>query len=281
MNKKVFFVVLLIILAVSAFAFQYFFLQNKEPSGIKVLSEPSSSVFINDKLLGKTPLEEKYPAGEYVLKLIPEDSSSLTSSWQGKVSLSSSLQTYIKRELGNSELTSSGEILSLEKIEGTEAEISVLSMPDAVKVAIDGQEKGMTPYYLKDAAIGEHDISVSSPGYIGRTVRAQTLSGYKLFVNFQLAIVDTQIPSSSSAVLTPSPQVTGINDAEKPYVIIKDTPTGFLRVRNNPSTAGVEVAQVKPGDKYPFLEAKDAWFKISYDKDKEGWISEKYAEKVE
>ena len=171
--------------------------------------------------------------------------------------------------------------MSLEKIEGTDAEIAVLSMPDAVKVALDGQEKGMTPFYLKDAAIGEHDISISSPGYKGRTVRAQTLSGYKLSVNFQLAIADSEIPSSSSAVLTPSPQITGTNDMEKPYVIIKDTPTGFLRVRNNSSSAGIEVAQVKPGDKYPFLEAKDTWFKISYEKDKEGWISEKYAEKVE
>jgi len=42
-----------------------------------------------------------------------------------------------------------------------------------------------------------------------------------------------------------------------------------------------EAAKVNPGETYPFLDEKEGWFKIEYDKDKEGWISGKYAEKVE
>jgi hypothetical protein len=285
MNKRVFVVVLLIIIGIAGFGFQYFFVQNKEASGIKVYSDPPSSVFINDKLIGKTPIEAKYSSGEYVLKLIPEDSSSAVSSWQGRVMLSSSLETYVKRELGSSELTSAGDILFLEKISGNEAEINITSMPDAAKIAIDGQEKGISPLYVKDAPTGEHDIAVSSPGYKGRTVRVQVISGYKLNVNFQLALsnIDASATSSASINLTPTPQVTGSGSQEisKPYVLIKDTPTGFLRVRDSASTGGKEVAQVKPGEKYPFIESKEGWLKIAYEKDKEGWISDRYSEKVE
>jgi len=61
------------------------------------------------------------------------------------------------------------------------------------------------------------------------------------------------------------------------------TPTGFLRVRSEPSTAGEEVAQVDPGDRFPYLETDEdtGWFKIEYEDGEEGWVSNQYAKKVE
>ena len=64
-------------------------------------------------------------------------------------------------------------------------------------------------------------------------------------------------------------------------VLIKETPTGWLRVRGEPSTVGAEVGRVNPGEKYTLLEEKDGWFQIEYEEGKNGWISGQYAEKTE
>ncbi len=62
-------------------------------------------------------------------------------------------------------------------------------------------------------------------------------------------------------------------------MIILDTPTGFLRVRENNSVGSAEVARVTPGDSYELLEEQDSWFKIKLDAGSSGWISSQYAEK--
>ncbi len=277
MSKKLLFIILIIIIVFAFVGYQYISkMQLGAVSGLKVVSSPSADVFLNDKLIGKTPYEGKHTAGEYVLKLIPEDTSSQVVSWQGKIVLQPSLLTYVKRELGSSELTSSGDMLFLEKISGSEAQIVVLSSPDASKVIIDGQEKGITPLVLRDVASGENDVAISSPGFIGRTVRVQTMQGYKVTVNFQMAL------SGDSALVegvTPTPGGEIIK-GDKQYVLIKDTPTGFLRVRSGPSTSAKEVGRVKPGEKSVFIEEQEGWYKINYEEGKEGWISSRYAEKV-
>ena len=272
---------MIVILFVIVFSFAgYKFLSSKTTSsaGLKVVSTPQTSVFLNDKLVGKTPLDDKYPPGEYTLKLIPQDTSTQYSSWQGKITLSPSFLTYVNRELGSSELTSAGEILSLEKISGSQSQVAVFSTPDAASVLFDGQEKGATPLLLRDVLPGEHDVAISSAGFVGRTIRIQATAGYKLAVEFQLALAATNEPSPT---ITSTPTESGKSETTKPYVLIKDTPTGFLRVRSSSSTSATEVSQVKPGEKYPLLESKEGWFKISYSEGKEGWISSRYAEKVE
>ncbi|OIO14864.1 hypothetical protein COV53_06945 [Candidatus Gottesmanbacteria bacterium CG11_big_fil_rev_8_21_14_0_20_37_11] len=277
MSKKLLFIILIIIVVFAFVGYQFISkMQLGAVSGLKVVSSPSADVFLNDKLIGKTPYEGKHAAGEYVLKLIPEDTSSQVVSWQGKIVLQPSLLTYVKRELGSSELTSSGDMLFLEKISGSEAQIVVLSSPDASKVIIDGQEKGITPLVLRDVASGENDVAISSPGFVGRTVRVQTMQGYKVTVNFQMAL------SGDSALVegvTPTPGGE-ITQGDKQYVLIKDTPTGFLRVRSGPSTSAKEIGRVKPGEKSVFIEEQEGWYKINYEEGKEGWISNRYAEKV-
>ena len=62
-----------------------------------------------------------------------------------------------------------------------------------------------------------------------------------------------------------------------------DTPTGFLRVRSEPSSIAKEIGQVEPGNVYYFLEQDTVtgWLKIEYEEGKEGWISSQYAKRVE
>ena len=65
----------------------------------------------------------------------------------------------------------------------------------------------------------------------------------------------------------------------KSSILIKDTPTGFLRVREEPAITASEEARVKPGDQFDLLEENSGWFKIEYEKGKQGWVYSQYAEK--
>lgn len=288
MNKKAVALAVVLVVALTVGAYFYLTKSKKGTSGLKVVSTPGASVFLNEQLLGKTPYETKYPAGEYTLKIIPDEAGSGVTSWQGSVKLEPSFLTFVSRDLGTSELLSGGELVTLEKMEGGEAQIAVFSTPDGATVLLDGQEKGVSPTMLRDVLPGEHDVAVSAVGFVGRTVRVQATSGYKVVVNFQLALVKEQelpasppVDGSSGATATSSGSTSTSGALTPPYVKIKDTPTGFLRVRSSASTAASEVAQIKPGETFPFLEEQEGWYKISYAQGKEGWISGRYAEKVD
>lgn len=279
MNKKAILIVLIFFALLIFGGYKFLSWRSGGLAGLKVNSSPNASIFLNDKLIGKTPYDDKYASGEYILKLIPEGISSQTVTWQGKVMLNPSVLTYINRDLGTSELTSSGEILTLEKISQSVAQLAVLSQPDGATVILDGQEKGNTPLSPFETTVGDHEVAVTSAGFTGRTVRISAVSGYKLLENVQLALAPGQEATPTGDATSSSN--TKASEVAKPYVLIKDTPTGFLRVRVAPSLSATEAAQVKPGEKYPFVDTKEGWFQISYEKDKNGWVSNSYAEKVE
>ncbi len=58
-------------------------------------------------------------------------------------------------------------------------------------------------------------------------------------------------------------------------VIIKETPTGWLRVRKAPG--GVEIGRVYPGEKYLFISQDLGWYQVEFEGE-EAWISGTYAE---
>lgn len=282
MNKRAVFIALIVVIVAIFGGYKILIQKTGSLGGIRVDSTPKASVFLNDKLLGKTPLEDKRPSGNYVVKLLPDDSSTASTSWQGNITINPAVLTYMNRQLGVSELTSSGEILTLEKISGNEAQVSVFSEPNASTILLDGQEKGSTPTTFS-VSVGEHDITVTSSGFVSRTTRIQATVGFKVNVSFQLALSGAEpSPTPTGGVVTPSSSAGQTNTtATGPSVVIKDTPTGFLRVRASASTSAGEIGQVKPGEKYPFLEEKDGWYKITYSEGKDGWVSSKYVEKSE
>ncbi|MCL4339098.1 PEGA domain-containing protein [Patescibacteria group bacterium] len=286
MNKRAIIIVVLLLAVLGYALYAFVFAGASSNAGLKVTATPTANVFLNDKLMGKTPFDTNYKSGDYVLKLIPQDSSSQVTSWQGKVTLNPSLLTYVDRTLGPSELTSAGEILTLEKNPAGDAQLSVIAQPDAAAVIVDGQEKGAAPLLLKDMVAGEHDVSISSPGFVNRTLRVELTKGFKLVANFQLALQNEGGSASESATATPgagsgttTSSTSNTAAGNGPYVVIKDTPTGFLRVRMAPSVSATEAAQVKPGDKYTYTDEQNGWYKITYDTGKEGWISGQYATK--
>lgn len=265
----------------------------QKPAAIQINTTPTANVFIDGKLLGKTPYSSsEIKAGEAMIKLIPESTTEVFSSWEGKIILNGGILTLIDREFSSSETNSSGHTLGLEKIKDKNAAlISIVTEPDEVLVKIDGETKGFSPLNIENLSAGDHEIVLSKDGYKDKSLRVKNVLAYRLIVNAKLG----QVESEPEPTVTPSPQPTGKitpsasitakPEPAKPYVLIKETETGFLRVRNSPPS-GTELAKVKPGEKYSFLEEKELpdksiWYKIAYQEGKEGWISAKYAQKVE
>lgn len=248
-------------------------LGKKQPSGLKVSAEPRATIFLDGKHLGQTPFENKeLKPGEFTLTLVPEKENLV--SWERKIKLNPGILTAIKYNLAESAELLSGEILYLEPLTNKKLiSLAVISSPDGALVKVDGTTRGFTPVSLEDISEGEHLISLSLPGYLERKIEAKTVLGRKLIINAQLAKEKLEEKEA-----TPS---TEKGEGEKPYVEIKDTPTGWLRVRLGPSTAATEAAKVKPGEKYSLLDEEKNWYKIEYETGKEGWISGKYAEKFE
>lgn len=282
MKNKLVLLSILILLFIGFIIIRYFIFNQQSDFGkLKVLSSPSASVFLNNLAVGKTPFEDKVKENEYLLKLIPEGTATDTASWQGKIKIYRNTLTYVDRELGSSDLTSAGVIFTTSKMMGKpkhadDGEIEVETEPAGAIVYLDNDEKGIAPLILTDVPKGDHELSVYNPGFFRRTQKINVDPGYRVVGKFKLAIdqsqkkVEEQKKESSKSA-----------NLKKTYVIVSDTPTGWLRVREEPSIAASEAAKVKPKDKFELLEEKNGWYKISYEKDKEGWISGQYAEKKE
>ena len=256
---------------------------------LRVDTTPTVSVFLDNKHLGRTPLREKVASGEHTLKLMSESATDQVAPWQGKVVVGPNLLTFVTSALSESELSSAVDILWLEKISGNRTELSVITNPDGATVMLNEETRGVTPVSIPAVPPGDSSLSVSSPGFLTRTMKIKISPGYKLIASFKLALAAGGVPPASpSASLVGSPTPTGaatgsatFADPPKPFVTIQDTPTGFLRVRTEPSTSATEAGRVNPGEKYTYFEEEGGWYQIKYDGTNAGWISGQYATKVE
>lgn len=248
------------------------------PGGILVNSSPVSNVFVNGELVGKTPYEGTFEAGEIVLKLVPESTDKNYIPHESKVTLVSGVKTIVRREFSENEETASGDTISFEQEGGKEASIVVVTSPDNAQVSIDGTVRGFTPFKSSNLLAGEPLVAIKLPGYIDRTLTIKTILGYKLTIIAKLAKIPEEV------------KVKAVTTEVKVWVEILDTPTGFLRVRSEPGSAGREIHQVMPGNKFLFLEedGQTGWYKIQLEDPtaglpdgRIGWVSNEYSKKIE
>lgn len=270
---KLFIVIFCLIITTLLILFFVGFFKPKA-AGIFIDSTPVSDVFINGVSVGSTPFEEIREPGEITIKLVPQDLGLVD--FETKVNLVSSVRTVIKREFGQDEDKSSGEIASFEKIGGKEASVSIVSIPDAAQISINGQVRGFAPYKINSITPGEHNLNISSLGYLDRDLTIKAYQGYKLTVVVKLAQGTVQ-PDSDIAIKTDDLVI------KTDKVKILETPNNFLRVRKDPSMDSQEIARVTSGSTYPLIEedSDTGWFKIEYQEGGEGWVSNEYSEKVE
>lgn len=283
MKKKLILLFALLLIFFIFILIRYFVFGKQATDGrLKVLSSPAASVFLNSLAIGKSPFEDKIKEGEYLLKLIPEGVATDTASWQEKIRIYRNALTYVDRELGSSDLTSAGVIFTTTKMttkpkNGDVGEIEVVTEPAGALVYLDNDEKGVAPLILSDVVKGDHELSIYHPGFFRRTQKINVEAGYQVKGSFKLAIDQSQQKVDEvKGEATESAKL-----QKKTFVTVADTPTGWLRVREEPSISASESAKVKPKDRFELLEEKEGWYKIEYEKDKTGWISAQYANKKE
>lgn len=277
------------------------FIGKQKKAALQITSNPKTTVFLDDERLGSTPFfNDKIKAGEYKIKLVPEnDAGNL--SWEGRVKLVGGVLTVISRDLGDGEETSSGYVLSLEpRTDKSKASAAVITKPDGAVVAVDGEPKGFAPLSIEDLSDGEHNLVISSPGFVEKSVKAKLIKGYKLIASVQLARMmdeeeEGEDPPAGGEEATesakedeedededitspkPTPRKTDI-DQDEAYVVIESPEAGWVRVREKPSTSSEEITKVNDGEEYRYLDEQSGWYQIEYEDGETGWISGKYAE---
>jgi uncharacterized protein YgiM (DUF1202 family) len=275
--KKLLFIITPFVVVILIFSGIIFFLsQNKGKGALQVTSVPSSKVYLNNKLLGQTPLCEcdlktMIATGDYTVKLVPVEGN--LQPFEQAITISSKVLTVVDRTFGPQGL-GSGSIISLTPIaDKKDAQIATISFPDTTEVFLDSNLEGQTPLLLKNITESDHELKLTKEGYKDKIIRIRTVLGYKLDSLIFLGI--DQNAATSSAMQTASSSATVLSVAK---ILILQTPTGFLRVRDQASLSGAEIGQVKPGETYTLLDVQTGWYKIKIN-DKEGWISSQYSQK--
>ncbi len=232
----------------------------KERAGVRITSKPDgASVFINDAYAGKTPYED----GNLDVAEIKVSMQSQEGNWDGRVGLKNGTLTVINRELSPDQATASGEILTLEKGQG----VTVISSPTDADIEVDGKNMGKSPS-LVNVSTGEHTFVLSKANYLKRSIQAAVPADFNLTLSVDLALSEADLTNIST-----EPQTAAA------ILVVKPTPTGFLRIREKPTINSGEVARVKPNDELTLIENLGDWYRVKLQNGKEGYVSASYVEK--
>ena len=280
--KKLLLFLVPIILALTVFFLILFFIsrtQGKGKGALQVTTIPQKSqVFLNGKLIGTTPLcecdaNDLIESGSYTIRVEPTDTT--LPAFEEKITIAPNVLTVVDRTFGK-DLSSEGRIMTLTPTNAKNtSELLITSFPSGASLLLDGNKVGETPLLLKNVTDSDHDIFLKKGGYREKNVRISTKKDYRLEATIFLGVDPTSLLSPTPA-LSPTPSATPSAAVQK--VTILSTPTGFLRVRSEPSVNASEIGQVNPGESYELLEETQGWMKIKL-KEEEGWISSQYAEK--
>lgn len=248
-------------------------LSNKK-SAIEINSYPVAKVFIDGKEMGLTPYRNRsLSPGEIEVKLETKDQT-----WTKKIKLQNNISTVIDWEFGESEENSGGYILYLEKTgDKKNAGLMVNTSPNKCTVTLDNEVKGLSPLRVADIGEGDRHLALSFPNHKTLDVFMKSLKEYQLVVDAVLAEDKVEVAEETKTEENPDLVSTPATISIK----IKETETGWLRVRESSSSAAKEVTKVNPGATYPMLEESADWYKIDLGNGKSGWISTSYGEKSE
>jgi hypothetical protein len=272
LKKIVLFLTPLLFLTFLFLMFILIFNRESGKGALQVTSSPQSQVYLDNKLIGKTPLclcdlPQLLKVGEYDIKLIPvQNGFNVTSQ---KININKGALTVVDKTFDKRPSVSSGSLITLFPIDDeNKSEILIISTPSGADVILDSIPKGTTPILLKDIPISDHEIKIIKDGYKEKIVKVKTVAGNKLEAIINLGIrTDLAVQNNTAS--------TSANFSKK--VIVLDTPTGFLRVRERDSLNSPEIGTVNPGDKLELISEKTEWFEVRLPDSKVGWISANYA----
>jgi hypothetical protein len=236
-----------------------------DKSGVEIVSEPIAKVYINGKESGTTPYKNNtLKPGEIELKLDDR----FGNFWERKIKLESNVTSVINWTFDG--VKDSGYILSMEKT-GRDGSILVNSNPGGAMIYIDGELKINTPAKIENIDEGDKKLSISFPGYKSINLIIKVVKGYQLIVDTKLE-KEERVETTDSIIPVPTTSL-------GPKIKIKETETGWLRVRSASNNGGTEIGKANPGEIYELIDEINGWYQIKFE-DKEGWVSTKYAEKI-
>lgn len=273
----IFIPLLIILIALGAF---FYINKRLEKGALQITSIPKSNVYLDGELIGQTPLckcelSDMIKVGEYSLKLIPLSPGLLP--FEEKIVISKSILTVVDRTFGK-DLSSSGSKISLTPLENQkEIELLVMSLPEKADVFLDSAKVGETPLILKDITESNHTLTLTKSGYEEKTVRINTVLGYKLLTTVFLALDLDSNKVSEKVKAEDNEEASKGASLKLKQVVISDTPTGFLRVRENASLDGLEIDRVFSGEKYDLISDENGWYEIKTKTGKQGFISSQYS----
>ncbi len=281
MKKILLLVAPLLIATLIFFGILFFFDRKNGKGALQVTSVPNSKVYLNNKLMGTTPFcaceaPQTLTTGDYTVKLVPVEGN--FGEFEEKITINESTLTVVDRTFADSGESSASIISLIPLKDKKDIELLAVSLPEGANVFLDNNPVGVTPLLLKEISESDHDLRITRDGYKDKSLKIKTALGYKLSSVIFLGInPDLSSTSEASEEAVPSPTVS------VPKVVILDTPTGFLRVRENNSISSLEIAKAKPGETYEYVSEAEGWFEIKLKsengEEKTGWVSASYAVK--
>ena len=241
---------------------------NKDLSGIEVITQPSTKLKIDGKEAGMTPYNNRsLKPGLISLKVGQEG----IGFFSKQLELKNNISTVISWTFGKNEDSSGGYILSMEKSSENVKSLIVSSSPSKAIVLIAGENRGLTPMYITDLGEGDKEIKITMPGYNNINLGIRPVVGHQIVLEAILAKEEKVV------VATPTPENVPINSSGK--IKILKTDTGWLRVRDMPNSAGLEIDKVNTGEIYDSVGDSGEWTHIIV-REKQGWVSTKFVEKL-
>ena len=238
-------------------------------AGVEIMSNPSAKVYLDGREAGSTPYKNtNLEPGDMEIKLVVNGSTE----WVKKVYLFNYTNTVIDWDFGEDDNQSGGYVLTMEKTgDAKKSGLLVNANPDKCAVLVDNDIKGFSPTKIEDVGEGDRQVTVSFPGYKSLNLFVKGLNNYQLIVDAKLG---QEKAKTTTATPTPEESLVKIQ-----MVKIKNTETGWLRVRESADANAKEINKIKPGEKYRLVEETGDWMMIDV-AGIQGWISARYAEKV-
>lgn len=253
----------------------------KKEGRLQVLSRPNAAVFVDNVMKGNTPFTSTFKEGEYLLKIVPDGVATSAASWQKKIAVVNGALTHVDVALEPTDISSWAEVFWLTPLGmfDKKTSLEITTEPSGALIYIDNDEKGVSPLVMENITTGNHELSVFMPSFSRQSKKINISAGFALHGYVKLALDPSQ--KTQYMIETPVPTATAAASIKEPTntVRILDTPTGWLRVREEPTLAGSESAKVNPGQRFELLDEQTGWYKIRIDATKVGWISSSYASK--
>ena len=264
---------------------EIFWLEKSEETRISVTSNPEGAeVKINEEGWGASPLSSPLSPGAYTLSISKPGYEGETL----KVQVQSGYKLNAWFRLKVKAIPESPARINLSDWGFSGGEDVVIlydfSTEDAgLSADISTWTPGIAYYYSAHPEEESVDYFLAPSGKVfdvsGNEVSGEFVSKEKITLAY-LGTAGEEIPQEAKDGLIRFLKLS-FPGAAGPQVKILPTGVGFLRVRSGPGTSFDEIAKVTPGEEYAVLEEKSGWYKIPLADGREGWVTGRWARKIE